>query len=183
MSDKYKIDNPEGIYFLTLTVVDWIDVFTRKEHKLTIVESLAYCQKHKGLILYAYCLMSNHLHLIVAAEEGFLLSDILRDFKRHTARMILLALETESESRRDWMLHRFGRAGLAKQNNRHYKFWQDGNQAKELVTNHFMEQKLDYIHQNPVEAMIVGQAEDYLFSSAGNYAGWKDNLLEVDFIA
>ena len=72
---------PGGMYFLTMTVVDWVDVFTRPIYKHIIVDALKYCQQHKGLRLYAWCLMSNHLHLIAAAEEGRNLSDILRDFK------------------------------------------------------------------------------------------------------
>jgi REP element-mobilizing transposase RayT len=80
MSDKYKINNKDGVYFVTLTVVDWIDVFTRKEHKERIIDSLKFCQQNKGLEIYAWCLMSNHLHMIISASPGFNLSDILRDF-------------------------------------------------------------------------------------------------------
>ena len=84
--DRYKITNQNATYFLTLTVINWIDVFTRKEYKHTIVESLIYCQTNKGLKIYAWCIMSNHLHLIVQAKEGYNLSDILRDFKKFTAK-------------------------------------------------------------------------------------------------
>ncbi|MCD4834574.1 MAG: hypothetical protein K8R31_12310 [Bacteroidales bacterium] len=62
MSDKYKIRDNDKAYFVTLTIVDWIDVFTRKEQKLMMVNSLKYCQQNKGLVIFAYCLMSSHLH-------------------------------------------------------------------------------------------------------------------------
>ena len=101
MSDKYKIYNNDRAYFLTLTVVNWIDVFTRKNHKLTIVNSLKYCQKEKGLEIYGWCLMSNHLHLIVKAIGKYSLSEILRDFKKFTAKEIIKQIEEESESRRE----------------------------------------------------------------------------------
>jgi len=112
----YRITDQNGIYFLTLTVVDWLDVFTRKEYKLEVVDSLNYCVKNKGLDLHAWCLMSNHLHLLGKTREPFSLSDFLRDFKRHLAKRIVESLETESiESRRDWMLNRMKfRAGQVK---------------------------------------------------------------------
>ncbi len=170
MSDKYKINDNEKAYFVTLTVVDWIDVFTRKNHKLSIVESLKYCQQHKGLVIFGWCLMPSHLHMIVKAEAENTLSDILRDFKKFTSKVIVRQIEEEPESRREWLLERFAKAGEPLKRIKNYKFWQDGNQAKEIYGNSFMEQKLDYIHNNPVEEMIVSKAEDYLFSSARNYA-------------
>ena len=59
------------MYFITSTVVDWVDVFTRPVYKHVIIESLEYCQKEKGLIIYAWVLMTNHLHVIVGAKEGY----------------------------------------------------------------------------------------------------------------
>jgi REP element-mobilizing transposase RayT len=181
MSDSYKPHNPEGIYFLTLTVVDWIDAFTRKEHKLKVVDSLRYCQGHKGLIVYAWCLMPSHLHLIAAAETGFSLSEILRDFKKFTSKQIVKAVREEPESRREWMLNRFQYAGKYQQRIEQYKFWQDGSHAQEIFSASVMQQKLRYVHYNPVEAMIVQEPEHYLFSSASNYAG-LGGLLEVTVV-
>jgi REP element-mobilizing transposase RayT len=88
MSEKYKIWDQNKAYFLTLTVVDWIDIFTRKNHKITLINSLRYCLEKKGLVIYGYCLMPSHLHLIVRAEDSDTLSDILRDFKKFTAKAI-----------------------------------------------------------------------------------------------
>ncbi|MDX1629593.1 MAG: transposase [Fulvivirga sp.] len=85
----YKIRNEEGMYFVTFTVVGWIDVFTRKVYKDVIIDSLKYCQREKGLILHAFVIMSNHLHLIISAKEGAVLSDIIRDFKKYTAKAII----------------------------------------------------------------------------------------------
>jgi REP element-mobilizing transposase RayT len=75
---------PDKAYFITMTTVGWIDIFTRKNHKLTIVDSLKYCQKEKGLEIFGWVLMHSHLHLICRAAEGYKLSDILRDFKKYT---------------------------------------------------------------------------------------------------
>ncbi|MCJ8165122.1 transposase [Pontibacter sp. E15-1] len=169
---------PGGIYFLTMTVVDWVDVFTRPIYKHIIVDALQYCQHNKGLRLHAWCLMSNHLHLIASAEEGKNLSDILRDFKQFTSRKIVAALQEEPESRRQWLLHRFQFNAIQNPKVRHYKLWQDGNEAKELISNAFIDQKLGYIHQNPVRAEWVSEPEHYRYSSACNYAGER-GLLDI----
>ena len=177
MGLKNKI-NPGYRYFLTLTVVDWVDIFTRPHYRHIMVDSLKYCQQSKGLELYAWCLMSNHLHLIAGAQEGYSLSDILRDMKKFTSKKIVAAMFEINESRRKWMYNRFEYAGKYDRKITNFKFWQDGNEAKEIHTNHFLEQKLRYIHQNPVAAEIVEEPEHYLYSSARDYVGMP-GLLEV----
>jgi REP element-mobilizing transposase RayT len=176
MSEKYKIWDQEKAYFLTLTVVGWIDVFTRKNHKMVIIDALRYCQKEKGLILFGYCLMSSHLHLLARAETNFSLSDILRDFKKYTSKAIIKQIIYEPESRRDWMLEYFRKAGEKLKRITNYKLWQDGNHAEEIYSNGFFEEKLDYIHNNPVKELIVENPEDYFFSSARNYASLSNYL-------
>jgi len=74
MSEKYKIWDQRKAYFLTMTVIGWIDVFIRNNLKMTIINSLNYCQKEKGLEIFGYCLMSSHLHLIARAENNNSLS-------------------------------------------------------------------------------------------------------------
>lgn len=182
MSEKYKIREIDKAYFVTLTVVDWIDVFTRKKHKLLLVNSLQYCQQHKGLAIFGWCLMPSHLHTIVRAEGQYNLSEILRDFKKYTSKAIVKQIQEEPESRREWMLERFSKAGEPLNRIKNCKFWQDGNQPKEIYGNNFLEEKLDYIHNNPVEEMIVAKPEEYLFSSARNYAE-LDNVLDICLIS
>ena len=110
-ADNYFITDQNAVYFLTFTVTDWVDVFTRKEYKVEIVDSLNYCIKNKGLVLYAWCLMTNHLHLVCQANEGFKLSEIIRDIKKFTSKSILKLIQEIPESRRDWLLNRFEFAG------------------------------------------------------------------------
>lgn len=90
-----------GSYYMTMTVVGWPDVFTRKNHKQAIVDSLRYCIGQKGLNVYAYCIMTNHLHLIANCDEPFQLKDTVRDFKRHSARTVLDQILNEPKSRRE----------------------------------------------------------------------------------
>ena len=178
MGIKNKI-SPGYLYFLTLTVVDWVDIFTRPYYKHIIINSLKYCQQQKGLEIYAWVLMSNHLHLIAAAKENNL-SDILRDFKKFTSKAIVKAIQEGNESRQNWILNRFEFAGSNDKKIKNFKFWQDGNEAKEIHSSEFFDQKLEYIHNNPVVAEIVSEPWHYTCSSALDYIG-ETGLLEIKF--
>jgi putative transposase len=104
MAFAYTVKDQGGIYFVTFTVHQWVDVFTRPIYVDGLMESLIYCQKHKGLEVFAWVVMSNHLHLIVRAKNGDL-SDIIRDFKKFTVKTIYKAnADNPKESRKDWLL-------------------------------------------------------------------------------
>jgi putative transposase len=180
MGFKYTITTSEK-YFLTITVVNWIDVFTRKELSEVIVNSLKHCQQKKGLQIFAWCLMSSHLHLVVAVSEtaDHTLSDVMRDFKKFTSKQIVKMISEIAESRKEWLLKQFEYAGKYNPKIKDYKFWQDGLHPIELTSGKFIDQKINYIHQNPVEAGIVYRAEDYVLSSAAEYAGEHTGLLDV----
>ena len=167
------------LYFTTTTVVDWLDVFTRPRYKHIIVESLEYCQANKGLDIYAWVLMTNHLHMIVGVSGAASIGDVLRDFKKFTSKGIVKAIqENEQESRQEWLLNRFRFRAANDKKITNFKFWQDDNYVENIISYDFYRQKLNYIHENPVRQEIVARAEDYLYSSARNYAG-MDGLLKV----
>jgi len=178
MSTKYKATTTEEAFFITLTTVGWIDIFTRLNQKYIIINALKYCQQNKGLEIYAYCLMSSHIHLMCKATNGFILSDAIRDFKKHTSKEIILTIRDEPESRREWMLDYFQNACEHLKREQQYKVWQNGYHAEIIETNWFIKQKVNYIHFNPVREKLVALPEDYYFSSARNYAG-LDNELDV----
>ena len=181
MSGKYKFSDPDGLYFVTLTIIHWIDLFTRYDYKDMIVGSLKYCQSHKGLKIHAWCIMSSHVHMIISRSGSELLSDILRDFKKYTSKSAIELIAGVNESRREWLLNAFAKAAAEIKRNSNHKVWQDGNHPVLLDTGKKIDQRLDYIHQNPVEAGIVEEPEHYLFSSARDYAGRK-GLLSVELI-
>jgi REP element-mobilizing transposase RayT len=172
VSSKYKFHNPEGVYFISFAVQGWVDVFTRNEYKNIIIDNLSYCQKNKGLELFAWCLMTNHIHLIARASEGNTLPNILRDFKKFTSKQVVKAItENERESRKEWLLQQFKSAdGI--------RFWRRDNRPIELWSNAVIDQKLNYLHQNPVVEGLVLRAEDYVYSSATDYAG-QHGLLDI----
>jgi REP element-mobilizing transposase RayT len=173
----YKIKDQAKAHFITATVVDWVDVFSRKRYKDIVIESLDFCIKNKGMILYGFVIMTNHIHLVVQSKDEKL-SDLIRDFKKFTARNILDAIENEPESRKDWMLKRFEFACKSHSRNEKYQFWKYGNHPEEVYSEKFLWQKLDYIHLNPVRAGIVEKASHYIYSSASNYVNGK-GLLDI----
>lgn len=177
MSTGYKITEQDKLHFITLQVVDWIDVFTRKIYRDIIVSNLEYCQKHKGLEIYAWVIMSNHIHLLVKSTTANL-SGTIRDFKSYTSKKILEEIENCNESRREWILQAFKSAALKHKRNSEYQFWTHENHAELIYSNKFIEQKIRYIHNNPVISGIVAKAEEYLYSSAVNYAD-EEGLLKV----
>ena len=124
--------------------------------------------------------MSNHVHLIISAKDGNL-SDILRDFKKFTSKSIIAAIETsKEESRKNWMLWIFKKAGEKNSRNSSYQFWRQDNHAIQLDTVLFTLDKLNYLHSNPVKAGIVDKPEEYLLSSARDYHFGEGGLLPVE---
>ena len=180
----YKIRDQGGIHFITFAVVDWVDVFTKKQYRTMLIESLKYCQQYKGLQIYGWCIMSNHVHLIIAAADQNL-SHLLGDFKKFTSNKIIQAIQANPlERRKTWMLDIFKKHGDSNSRNSHYQFWRQDNHPKLLFTSLLTQQKLQYIHQNPVAAGIVRHAEDYLYSSARDYyEGEHIGLLEIQFLS
>lgn len=178
MKEGYIARAQDKPHFITATVVDWIDIFTRKNYRDIVIDCFTFCIQNKGMILYGYVIMSNHIHLIVQSATGKL-SDLIRDFKKYTAKRILDSIQEEAESRREWMLERFRLATASHSRNKNYQFWQYGNHAEEIYSESFMWSKLDYIHLNPVRAGFVENASHYLYSSAGNYSEGK-GLLKIE---
>lgn len=146
MSRKYKFYNPEGLYLVSFATVNWIDVFTRRLYRDIVVESLNYCIKEKGLVVYAWVIMSNHVHLVVRTRKESL-EGIMRDMKSHTSRTIVKSIkENPQESRREWMVWMFERAGVRNSNNLKIQFWQQNNKPIELNRESFdVDQAVSYI--------------------------------------
>lgn len=70
MSTGYKIDTNDSAYFLTFQIVGWVDLFSRKVYRDIVIDYFKYCQKNKGLDLFAYIIMSNHIHLLARSQKG-----------------------------------------------------------------------------------------------------------------
>ena len=183
MSVKYKTGDDELPHFITFSVVEWIDALTRNEYKDIILESLEYCIDKKGMRLFAWIIMTNHVHLIMSAKMGFTISNILRDLKKFTSKQILKAVqENPKGSRKEWMIYMFGRAGERNSNNKEFQFWQQDNHPIELSTPLMLRQRLDYLHENPVRAGIVYEPEDYVYSSAIDYYTTGKGKIKIEHL-
>ena len=172
MSEKYKTHS-DGLYFVSFSVVDWIDVFTRREYQEILIDSIEFCQKNKNLKIYCYCIMPSHVHFISYSENGEL-SNILRDLKSYTAKQIIKSIEENpKESRKEWMLNRFEYNGKISPQKQTMQFWKHDNHPFFLYSNEMIQQKVDYIHYNPVEAGFVNQPQDWRLSSANEQSPIK----------
>ncbi len=171
MSSKYKFRDQDDLYFVSFAVVHWIDLFIRNEYKDILLESWKYCIDKKGLEIYGWCIMTSHVHMIIGSDQGKM-ELIMRDTKRFTSGKLKEAIkENDRESRKEWMLHLMEVAGKANSQNKNFQLWQQNNHPIPLTTMKTAHQKLDYIHNNPVQAGFVERPADYLYSSARDYDG------------
>jgi REP element-mobilizing transposase RayT len=180
MTTGYQIKEQDKLHFVTLQVVEWVDIFSRENYRKIITKNLNYCVENKGLEIYAWVIMSNHIHLLVKSTTDNL-SGTIRDFKSYTSKLILAGIQEINESRKDWMLKLFEAAALKHKRNTNYQFWTHDNHSEHVFSNKFMEQKLEYIHYNPVRAEIVDKPEDYRYSSARDYTG-ESGLIPIEKI-
>jgi len=169
---RYRIFANNQPYFLTCTVVRWLPVFVHPKFTQIILDSLDFMQTENRLILCAYVIMENHLHLIAGSSD---LGKEIGDFKSFTARRIIDCLESTGPSP---LLRELSSAKRAHKKDRQYQLWQEGSHPKHVQGNEMMRQKIDYIHNNPVRRGYVDNPVDWRYSSARNYTG-KQGLLKV----
>ena len=173
MSRNYKFADPEGLYFVSFATIHWIDVFVRRIYFDCLVENLNHCVDEKGMEIFAWCIMPSHVHLVFRSLKEKP-EDLIGGFKSVTSRkLIKLIEENPQESRREWLLNAFRKAGAANSNNSKNQFWQQHNQPIELWSLPVIQQKIDYTHENPVVAGFVENDYEYLYSSARDYCGIK----------
>jgi len=165
MSEKYKTHDG-GLYFVTFSVVGWIDVFVRREYQDFLVENIRFCQENKGLELFCYCILPSHVHWIASRKQGKL-SDLLRDFKSFTAKELLKLIRNNPvESRKEWMIEQFKQYGIQSPQKQEYQIWKHDNHPFWLESAWMIDQKENYIHNNPVEAGFVNEPHEWRLSSA-----------------
>lgn len=180
MSSKYKVADSTIPHFVTFSVVGWIDVFSREHYKEIMIESLQYCAEHKGLSLHAWVIMTNHVHLVISSKNAKL-EELVRDIKKFTSKQIIKAIsENPQESRKEWMLNIFRFTGSGNKNNKEFQFWKQDYHPVELTTNEMLEQRLLYLHENPVRSGLVWEAWHYKYSSAIDYYTKEKGLLKIE---
>jgi REP element-mobilizing transposase RayT len=174
MRSRYRVDGPYLTHFVTATVVAWLPVFTKESRCDIIVDSLAYCRTHKGLQIYAWVILDNHLHAILAAPD---LSRVLADVKRHTARRLLEVLEAEGC---EWLLNQLHYHRCEHKTETAYQVWQEGSHPQVCRSDAVMEQKIEYVQNNPVKRGLVAAPEHWRYSSAHEYCPGVKPVLKCD---
>ena len=162
---RYKICETGQPHFLTCTVVGWTPVFTRPETVRIVLDSWQFPQKNRGLVIFAYVILENHLHMIAFADK---LAKMIADFKSFTARQIIDLLEARNVQT---LLRQLKFQKAKHKTDRDYQLWQEGSHPQAIMDEQTMWQKLEYIHNNPVERGYVDEPTQWRYSSARNYAG------------
>jgi putative transposase len=168
---RIPADNQFAPYFLTITVVDWINIFTKAKYFECLAQNLNHCIKNKGLVLYEYVIMTNHLHIIASAEpQSKGLSAIIKDFKSYTTHQMKDMLQNEGRT----YIARFISESKTKKKGNDFQIFQRENYPEPLATEKFTRQKTQYIWMNPVKEKYVLNPEDWLYSSA------RQKILQLD---
>jgi len=169
---RYRIFEQEYPYFLTSTVVAWLPVFAYAPFVDIVLESWRFLQRERGVRIYGYVILENHLHWIAAADE---LAEQVGRFKSYTARRIIDVLQQRGFST---LLEELRYFKLRHKIDQAYQLWQEGNHPQQIQSDEMMRQKLEYMHANPVRRGYVDDPVHWRYSSARNYAGAK-GLIEV----
>jgi putative transposase len=159
-------------YFITETTVNWLPLFSNPAIAKIILDSLRYLQECRELDIYAYVLMENHMHAVVASAD---LTKDLANFKSFTARQ---CINFYTDGKLDWVLNQLRENKLPGRKDRDYQFWQEGHHPQVITSREMMLQKIEYIHANPVRRGYVDVPEQWRYSSARNYLG-ETGILEV----
>ncbi len=156
-------------------MVEWLPVFTTPGCCHVLLKSLEHCREHKALKIHGWVIMDTHFHAVVS---GPALGDTLRDLKRFTSRALLEQLKTEG---REWLLNQLAyyRAAHRKGMSEH-QVWQEGVHPQAILSDETMQQKLEYIHHNPVKRGWVASPEHWRYSSAHEWLPGASPVLRVD---
>jgi REP element-mobilizing transposase RayT len=177
MRSRYKVTPETNVYFITASTKQWVPILFNETIFQIILNSFKYCQANKGLRLHGYVIMINHLHAIISHDNYEDIPYVVRDFKRHTATEISRYLSNLGEfSQLSWV-----KLFHCQERGQH-RVWQEGYHPVAIKSQAFFDEKLTYIHNNPVKKGFVNKPEDWKYSSARNYLLGDDRLIVIDKI-
>ena len=169
---RYRIYDTEYPYLLTDTVVAWLPVFSHPELVEIVFDSWRFLQRERGVRLFGYVIMENHLHWIASADA---LSDKLARFKSYTARRII---DTMEQAGYRTLLQELQFFKLRHKTDQTHQLWQEGSHPQQIQNDEMMWQKLEYTHNNPLRRGYVDEPTHWRYSSARDYAG-QPGLIEI----
>ena len=164
---RYRIYETEYPYFITSSVVEGYPIFSFPEAAEIILDALTFLQDERDTSLYAYVIMENHIHMIVQSDE---LKSHMKAFKSWTARAII---DTFQETGRYLQLRKLQKTKNPTHYDSVHQLWKEGFYPKQILGDKMMIQKIEYIHNNPVNRGYIDKPEDWKYSSARNYLDMK----------
>jgi len=165
-------DLKDRCYFLTMTIIDWINIFTSDEYFHVVIDSLKYSQTQMNLKLFGYVIMKNHLHLIAQCKD---MIRFIQTFKSYTSSILWKRLHQNNQGVKSKLVKKYNiEIGKKK------RIWLPRNYPKICEEEFFFNQKLDYIHDNPVVKGYVKTPEDWKYSSASNYYNHDHSVISIN---
>jgi REP element-mobilizing transposase RayT len=177
MRSRYKITDETPIYFITTSIHLWVPILFNESIFQILLNSLKYCRTNKGLNIHGYVIMTTHLHAIVSHQDPQQISSVIRDFKRHTATEIKAYLASLGQYSQLFWVKIFHNKAQGEN-----RVWQAGYHPVAIWSPAIFEQKLNYLHFNPVEKGFVEKPEYWKYSSARNYLLGDDSLMSIDYL-
>jgi putative transposase len=163
-------------HFITCTAINWIPIFSNPELTQIILDSFQFLQHHQRLSLHGYVILENHLHFIASAND---LSQEVASFKSFTARTLIDHLKQRNATH--W-LNQLSTGNRTHKTTQTYQLWQEGSHPQAILDEAALQQKLDYIHNNPVRRGYVDEPAHWRYSSSRNYLDMP-GLLEIDALS
>jgi len=163
----------QGIEFYTATCLNWQHLLQPDSHKKIIIDSLSFLVKEKRIWLYGYVIMPNHIHILWSKQPDWLDKNVQQHFSKYTAQNLKWSLQNNSVNLDNYK---------STQNDREYQFWERRPYKATMYNRKVLEEKLDYIHNNPVKAGLCDLPEDYKYSSARYYILNEDDPLLTHYM-
>jgi REP element-mobilizing transposase RayT len=173
---RYKIYDDSHPYFITSSTMFGLPIFSNVNAVNIIIENLEFLKNERNVEIIAYVIMENHIHAILYGDD---LADKIGRFKSFSARKIIDLFKQNGNTR--W-LKRLERVKPEAKIDRYYQLWQEDNHPKQIVGDAMMNQKIEYIHNNPVKRGYVDYPEDWRYSSARNYLGLEGLMPISEFL-
>lgn len=173
MRNRYKIFDSEHIFFISSTIVEWTPIFTSEKYFQILIETLKFYQEHNNLKIYAYVIMPNHFHLIISSDE---ISKTIASIKKYSAKRIIA--ELKADNRID-ILEKLKDIKKDYKVTSKHQVWQEGFHPQLILNEEMLNQKINYIHYNPVKKGLVSEMEDWKFSSASDYLSDTKGLISI----
>ena len=174
MRSRYKILEDSQIYFVTSTIVEWLPVFTSEKYFNLLIEPITFCQKNKNLKVYSYVMLDDHFHMIISCENT---SRVLSSIKMFSAKKIIENLKVDNK---EWLINQLSYFRKKYKINSEHQVWQEGFHPQIIYTEEVLNQKIEYIHNNPVRRGLVNSPEHWKFSSALDYYSDQNGPIEID---